>query len=71
MNSLITNFIKELENRNLSVDTFEVKYSKKDSKFRLNLIIFWATFAEDLRNKIYKEFNLDNFIISDEKTPTF
>lgn len=70
MNSIIAKLIKELEVKNFQINSFEVKYKKVDSKFKINLIIFWATFAEDLRNKIYKKFNLDNFIISDEKTPT-
>ena len=62
MNTIVANLIKELEKQKLSVDSFEVKYSKDNSKFKINLIIFWATFAEDLKNKIYKKFNLDNFI---------
>jgi hypothetical protein len=62
MNSIIAELIKELEKQKLSVDSFEVKYSKNNSKFKINLIIFWATFAEDLRNKIYKKFNLDDCI---------
>lgn len=62
MNTIVANLIKELEKQNLSVDSFEVKYSKKDSKFRLNLIIFWVTLTENLKDKIYKKFNLDDCI---------